>query len=128
MFQNINSLCSKWYFLIASSLPYFVLLFNVLGGEEIMAERGSGTELVDVRNNFTFNFIYRNQKLNSKSVLGLGTIKTIFFRILLGQTGSYFCSLIFRATKQVSVGHVSSIKLARFVRKCCFVATMSIFQ
>ena len=43
MFQNINSLCSKWYFLIASSLPYFVLLFNVLGGEEIMAERGSGT-------------------------------------------------------------------------------------
>ena len=79
MFQNINSLCSKWYFLIASSLPYFVLLFNVLGGEEIMAERGSGTELVDVRNNFTFNFIYRNQKLNSKSVLGLGTIKTIFF-------------------------------------------------
>ena len=116
MFQNINSLCSKRYFLIASSLPYFELLFNVLGGEEIMAERGSGTELVDVRNNFTFNFIYRKQKLNSKSVLGLG------------QTGSYFCSLIFRATKQVSVGHVSSIKLARFVLKCCFVATMSIFQ
>ena len=53
MFQNINSLCSKWYFLIASSLPYFLLLFNVLGGEEIMAERGSGTELVDVRDNFT---------------------------------------------------------------------------
>ena len=74
MFQNINSLCSKWYFLIASSLPYFVLLFNVLGGEEIMAERGSGTELVDVRNNFTFNFIYRNQKLKSKSVLSLNAV------------------------------------------------------
>ena len=79
MFQNINSLCSKWYFLIASSLPYFVLLFNVLGGEEIMAERGSGTELVDVRDKFTFNLIYRKQKLNTKSVLGLGTVKTIFF-------------------------------------------------
>ena len=53
MFQNINSLCSKRYFLIASSLPYFELLFNVLGGKEIMAEGGSGTELVDVRDNFT---------------------------------------------------------------------------
>ena len=57
MFQIINSLCSKWYFLIASSLSYFVLLFNVLGGEDIMAERGSRTEPVDVRNNFTFNLI-----------------------------------------------------------------------
>ena len=46
-----------------------------------MAERGSGTELVDVRDNFTFNLIYGKQKLNTKSVLGLGTMKTIFFPI-----------------------------------------------
>ena len=57
MFQIINSLCSKWFFLIAFSLSYFVLLFNVLGGEEIIAERDSGREPVDVRNNFTFNLI-----------------------------------------------------------------------
>ena len=85
MFQNINSLCSKWYFLIASSLPYFVLLFNVLGGEEIMAERGSGTELVDVRDNFTFKLIYRKQKLNTKSVIRFGKDENYFFPIFFGK-------------------------------------------
>ena len=49
-----------------------------------MAERGSGTELVDVRDNL-HNLIYRKQKLNTKSVLGLGTMKTIFFQFFFGK-------------------------------------------
>lgn len=80
MFQNINSLCSKRYFLIASSLPYFELLFNVLGGEEIMAERGSGTELVDVRDNFTLPHLSQAE-IKHKKRFRFGNDENYFFPI-----------------------------------------------